>query len=128
MELHKWDYKRLAVDINVYLRKDVEDKSYPSKRYKDLIAEEVIEAIKNRRTIYLGCLEGTKFDGHRGHPLADPALGTPSHVFTAWSRARSGGKALDDVHPERLLGKIVSVSRCYRTNFAGSTVGYEKMD
>ena len=124
MELHKRDHKRLAVDIRVYLQEDVEDKSYPSKRYKDLIVEEVVEAIKNRRTIYLGCLEGTKFDEHRGHSLADPALGTPSHVFTAWSRARSGGKALGDVHPERLLDKNVSVNRCYRTDVARLTVGY----
>ena len=62
MGLRKRGHKRLAVDLNVYLQEDVEDKSYLSKRYKDLMAEEVVEGIKNRQTIHLGCLEGTKFD------------------------------------------------------------------
>ena len=89
MGLRKRGHKRLAVDLNVYLQEDVEDKSYPSKRYKDLMAEEVVEAIKN---------EGTKFDEYRRLFLAYPALGTPSHV------------ALDDVHEERLFDRIVSLS------------------
>ncbi len=73
----------------------------------DLMAEKVVEAIRNRQTIHLGCLEGTS--QYRGVFVTDPALETPSHVFTAWSWAGSGGKTSDDIRAERLLDKIVSL-------------------
>ena len=73
----------------------------------DLMAEKVVEAIRNRQTIHLGCLEGTS--QYRGVFVTDPALETPSHVFTAWRWAGSGGKTSDDIRAERLLDKIVSL-------------------
>ncbi|KAL9137057.1 MAG: hypothetical protein Q9175_001735 [Cornicularia normoerica] len=47
-------HERLAVDLEEYLHEDAKDLQYPSKQYKDLMAESVVEAIKNRKTMYLG--------------------------------------------------------------------------
>lgn len=107
VELQVQGHGRLAVDLEGYLDEDAKGKQYPSKQYKDLMAEEVVEAIKNRKTIYLSCLEGT--NPYRGVFVTDAALEPPSHVFTAWSRAGFDGKALDDVYAERLLDQIVSL-------------------
>ena len=110
IELEIRGHKDLAVDLQDYLNEDAEDagdKSYPSKRYKDLMAKIVVEAIENRKTIYLGCLEGK--NPYRGVFVTDSALDTPSHVFTAWRWAGSGGKALDDIYSERILDRFVSL-------------------
>ncbi len=106
-ELQKQGHGKLAVELNKYLGGDAGGESNPSKVYMDLMAEKVVEAIRNRQTIYLGRLEGTS--QYRGVFVTDPALETPSHVFTAWSWAGSGGKTSDDIRAERLLDKIVSL-------------------
>lgn len=106
-ELRLQDYDTLANDIDDYLHEDAVDLSYPSKQYKDLMAELVVEAIKTHKTIHLGCLVGHNL--YRGIFVTNDALETPSYAFTAWSRAGSGGKALDEIQAERLLDKIVSL-------------------
>lgn len=109
-ELRSQNHRPLADDLDDYLHEDTRHKSYPSKQYKDLMAEEVVEAIRTRKTVHLGCLEGpNSYSPYRGVFVSDPDLETPSHVFTAWSRAGSGGKGLDDICAERLLDKIVSL-------------------
>lgn len=64
------------------------------------MAEEVVEAIKNGRIVHPSCQKG--IDPYCGVLATDSALGTPSDVFTVWSRVGSDGKALDDTHAERL--------------------------
>lgn len=106
-ELQRRRYKRLANDFDDYLDEDAEDGSYPSKQYMDLMAEKIVEAIKNRETIHLGRLVGDY--PYRAVFVTKSALERPSHVFTAWRWAGSGGKALHDIHAERLLDQIVSL-------------------
>ena len=94
-DLRLQGYETFATDLDDYLQEDAEDLSYPSKQYKDLMAEVVVEAIRERRTIHLGCLVGR--NPYRGIFVTDAALEIPSHAFTAWSRAGSGVKALDKI-------------------------------
>ena len=102
-------YDKLADDLDKYLRDDAEKRSTPSKSYQDLMAETVVEAIRSRKMIHLGCLVGPNQSPYRGIFVSESALKTPSHVFTAWSWAGSGGKDLDEIHAERLLDKYVSL-------------------
>ena len=106
-ELRRRRCKWLANDLDDYLDEDAKDGSNPSKEYMDLMAEKVVEAIKNRETIYLGRLVGDY--PYRAIFVTKSALERPSHVFTAWKWAGSGGKALHDIHAERLLDQIVSL-------------------
>ena len=106
-ELRLRGYETLANDLDYYLHEDAEELSYASKQYMDLMAEVVVEAIRNRETIHLGCLVGR--NPYRGIFVTDDALETPSYAFTAWSRAGSGGKALDEIQAEMRLDKIVSL-------------------
>ena len=98
-EVRLQGYETLANDLDNYLHEDAEDLSYPSKQYKDLMAELVVEAIRTRKTIHLGCLVGQ--NPYRGIFVTDDALETPLYAFTAWSRA--------EIQAERLLDKIVSL-------------------
>ena len=50
VELQVQGHERLAVDLEGYLDEDAKGKQYRSKQYKDLMAEEVVEAIRNRFT------------------------------------------------------------------------------
>ena len=106
-EVRLQGYDTLANDLDNYLHEDAEDLPYPSKQYMDLMAELVVEAIRTRKTIHLGCLVG--HNPYRGIFVTDDALETPLYVFTAWSWAGSGGKTLDEIQAERLLDKIVSL-------------------
>ena len=106
-ELRLRGHRTLADDLDGYLHEDAEDQTGPSKEYEDLMAEEVVEAIRNRRTIHLGCLKGS--NPYRGIFVTDPALGPPSHSFTAWSAAGSGRESTDSIRAGMLLDRIVSL-------------------
>ena len=109
-ELWTQGYKALAKDLDDYLQEDAEDQSKPSKQFKDLMAETVVEAIRTGKTIHLACLVGcNEHSPYRGVFVTNPAMRTPSYVFTAWRSAGYGGKASDKVHAERLLDKFVSM-------------------
>ena len=60
---------------------------------KDLMTERVVGAIRKGETIYLGCRISN--NSYRRVFVIGPALEPPSHVFTAWRRAGSGGQGLD---------------------------------
>ena len=107
VELGLQGHRTLADDLDGYLHEDAEDQSGPSKEYKDLMAEKVVEAIRNRQTIHLACLEGS--NPYRGIFVTDAALGPPSHAFTAWSAAGSGRKSTDSIRAKMLLDRIVSL-------------------
>ena len=106
-ELRIQGYKPLANDLDQYLQEDAEEYEAPSKLYKDLMAETVVEAIKKREPIYLGCLVGC--NPYRGIFIPGPAEERPSYVFTAWSRARNGVKMSDRTRAGKQLDKLISL-------------------
>ena len=106
-DLRLQSYERLANDLDQYLQEDAENYAAPSKQYKDLMAEEVVEAIKQRRTIYLGCLVGR--NPYRGIFIPGLAEQKPSYVFTAWSRARNSSKMSDRIRAGKQLENFVSL-------------------
>ena len=108
VELQLQGYKRLAEDLDEYLKDDIDGKWSPEKSYKDLMAERIVEAIRQRMTIHLGCLVGR--NPYRGIFVTDPAMETPPYVFTAWSRAGSNGKTSDKVQAARFLERFVSLA------------------
>ena len=108
VELQLQNHKKLSEDLDGYLKDDIDGKWSPEKLYKDLMAERIVEAIRQRMTIHLGCLVGR--NPYRGIFVTDPALETPPYVFTAWSRAGSGGKTSDKIQAERFLDKLVSLA------------------
>ena len=108
VELQLQGYKTLAEDLDKYLNDDIDGKWSPEKSYMDLMAEQIVEAIKQRMTIHLGCLVGR--NPYRGIFVTDRALETPTYVFTAWSRAGSRGKTSDTMQAERFQDKIVSLA------------------
>ena len=57
-ELRKNGYNKLADDLDDYLHEDTKDQLRPSKQNKDLMAEKIVEVIRNGKTIHLGCLAG----------------------------------------------------------------------
>ena len=108
VELQLQGYDTLAEDLDEYLDDDMDGKWSPAKSYKDLMAETIVEAIRQRMTIHLGCLVGR--NSYRGIFVTDPATKTPPYVFTAWSRAGSGGKISDRMQTERFLDHFVSLA------------------
>ena len=108
VELQLQGYKPLAEDLDEYLNDDIDGKWSPEKSYKDLMAERIVEAIRQRMTIHLGCLVGR--NPYRGIFVTDPALETPPYVFTAWCLTGSGGKTWNNTKAERSLDKIVSLA------------------
>ena len=85
-----------------------EDNEYPSKRYKDLMAEEVLEAIKNGKTFHLGRKDAA--NPYHGLYVSVCAQQTLSYVFTVWILTESGRKGLDDIYAEKLLDRMVSLA------------------
>ena len=108
VELQLQRYKTLAADLDEYLNDDIDGKWSPEKSYMDLMAERIVEAIRQRMTIHLGCLEGR--NPYRGIFVTDPASETPPYVFTAWNRAGSCGETSDRMQAERFQDKIVSLA------------------
>ena len=108
VELQIQGQKRLAEDLDRYLNDDIECKWSPEKPYKDLMAERIVEAIRQRMAIHLGCLVGR--NPYRGIFVIDPALETPSYVFTAWSGAGTRGKTSDKIQEARFLDRLVSLA------------------
>lgn len=108
VELQLRGHKKLAEDLDGYLNDDIDGKGSPEKSDKDLMAEQIVEAIRQRMTIHLGCLVGS--NPYRGIFVTDPALETPPYVFTAWSRAGSGGKTSDKIQAERFADNLVSLA------------------
>ena len=108
VELQLQGDKPLAGDLGKYLKDDIDGKWSPEKSYKDLMAEQIVEAIRQRMTIHLGRLVGS--NTCRGIFVTDPALETPPYVFTAWIRAGSGGKTSDKMQAERFLERFVSLA------------------
>lgn len=106
-ELRKQRYKTVADDLDDYLHEDAEYPPSSAKQYKDLMAEKVVEAIRNRRTIHLGCQMGCS--SYRGVFVTNSALETPSYVFTAWGPAGSRRNALSETRAGMLLKKHVSL-------------------
>ena len=107
VELQLKGHKKLAEDLDGYLNDDIDGKWSPEKSYMDLMAEKIVEAIRQRMTIHLGCLVGR--NPYRGIFVTDPALETPPYVFTAWSSAGSGGKTSDGKQGEKFLDRLVSL-------------------
>ena len=108
VELQLQGYKKLSEDLDEYLKDDIDGKWSPEKLYKDLMAERVVEAIRQRMTIHLGCLVGR--NPYRSIFVTDPAMETPPYVFTAWSRAKSGGKTSHKIQADRFQDKFVSLA------------------
>lgn len=106
-ELRKQRYRTVADNLDDYLHEDAEYPPSSAKQYMDLMAEEVVEAIRNRKTIHLGCQVGC--NSCRGVFVTNSALETPSYVFTAWGPARSRRKALGVTRVGMLLKKHVSL-------------------
>ena len=108
VELQLQGYDTLVKDLDEYLDDDIDGKCSPAKSYKDLMAEKIVEAIRQRMTIHLGCLVGR--NSYRGIFVTDPATKTPPYVFTAWSRAGAGSKTSDEMEEERFLDHFVSLA------------------
>jgi hypothetical protein len=80
-------YHNLVKDIENYLREDGYSNDYeaPSKKYKDAVAEQVVEAIRQGKILQLGCLLGAH--PYRGIFISEPCQeqhSKPSYVFTAY--------------------------------------------
>ena len=112
-ELEFRGYKSIAEDLDRYLEKDIYSNGYndpPAKPYMDLMAEKVVDAIKKRKPVQLGCLMGR--NPYSGIFVREsPCQNSPrsqrnkeSYAFTAWSPTRS-----DDRLRKRRIDKIVSL-------------------
>lgn len=106
-ELRKQGYRTVADDLDDYLHEDAEYPPSSAKQYNDLMAEKVVDAIKNHKTIHLGCQVGCS--PYRGVFVTNSALETPSYVFTAWCPAGSRREVLGEIRAGMLLEKHVSL-------------------
>jgi hypothetical protein len=114
-ELKFRGHKSIAKDIHRYLDEDINSNGpddLPSKQYMDLMAEEVVDAIKNEMPLQLACLtdelakppyRGVFVPGSRSLRNC-LSQSNKSYVFTAWSPTRS-----DDRLRKRKIDKIVSL-------------------
>ena len=108
VELQLGGQNPLAKDLDKYLKDDINGKWSPEKSYRDLMAEQIVEAVRQRMTIHLGCLVG--HNPYRGIFVIDPALETPRYVFTAWSHAGTRGKTSDKMQAARFSDRLVSLA------------------
>ena len=94
----------LAQDLINYLNDDASHTAphdeLPSKRYKDLMAEQVVDAIKHGNDLQLGCLVGQ----NSYSAIFIRSSHKKSYVFTSWSAARP-----DLEKTERNIDKYVSL-------------------
>ena len=104
---HGKRYTGLAKDIDSFLKEDahLEGESF-SKQYKDLMAEEVIQAIEDGKGLRLACLvpidhkqqSKSKSGPYRGIFVSDAggeSEGVPSYVFTASCSASKNSGEID---------------------------------
>ena len=99
----------LSNDLRDYLVEDARSSKsvYPSKQYKDFMAEKIVQAMGKGRPIYLGCLSGS--NSYRGifiHKQYRKQKLNESYAFTAWSCAQD---PVDGKPTERNMDKFVSL-------------------
>ena len=103
-------HQALVQDIERYLEEDASSDNHEniaSKRYKDAMAEQVVEAIRQGRPLYLGCPLGSQ--SYRGIFIGEhrqDELPKASYVFTAYNLA---GQSSGNVFSARSIDKIVSL-------------------
>ncbi|OCL15282.1 hypothetical protein AOQ84DRAFT_410481 [Glonium stellatum] len=102
-------HKELSDELMAYLEEDAQSngKERPSKQYKDSMATQIVQAITERKPIYLGCpMNGGSYRGIF-IPEPDPHRHFEQfYAFTAWSCAR---EPVDDIPSERNIDKFVSL-------------------
>lgn len=108
-EIGQMGYGDLSNDLRDYLVEDARSSKsvYPSKQYKDFMAEKIVQAMGKGRPIYLGCLSGS--NSYRGifiHKQYRKQKLNESYAFTAWSCAQD---PVDGKPTERNMDKFVSL-------------------
>jgi len=108
-EIGQMGYGDLSKDLRDYLDEDARSSGsvYPSKRYRDSMAEKIVQAMERGRPIYLGRLSGS--NSYRGifiHKQYRKQKLNESHAFTAWSCAQG---LVDGKPTERNMDKFVSL-------------------
>jgi hypothetical protein len=108
-EIGQMGYGDLSKDLGDYLYEDAQSSKsvYPSKQYKDFMAEKIVQAMGKGRPIYLGRLSGSGL--YRGifiHKQYRKQKLNESHAFTAWSCAQG---LVDGKPTERNMDKFVSL-------------------
>ena len=108
-EIGQMGYGDLSKDLRDYLDEDAQSSKsvYPSKQYKDFMAEKIVQAMGKGRPIYLGRLSGSNL--YRGifiHKRCRKQKLNESYAFTAWSCAQD---LVDGKPTERNVDKFVSL-------------------